>query len=168
MAEARHSLATGLSIIRGKVGPDVIEGNRDCVTFVARRFELDIERLQNSDPQDDECRFNLGVAGFLEGFEICDAPEFGLWKDRQQARLLPYIKTALIALIDRCRRTGDTGQIEQVADKMLTLDELSEDAVRAKMEARAFAGDRIGALKIFEQWKLKLSEDLGAAPSTLV
>jgi DNA-binding SARP family transcriptional activator/tetratricopeptide (TPR) repeat protein len=168
MAEARHSLATGLSIIRGKVGHDVIEANRDCVTFVARRFELDIERLQNSDMQDDECRYKVEVAGFLEGFEISDAPEFSLWKDRQQARLLPYIKAALIALIDQCRRTGDTGQIEQVADKVLTLDELSEDAVRAKMEARAFAGDRLGALKIFEQWKMKLSEDLGAAPSTLV
>jgi DNA-binding SARP family transcriptional activator/tetratricopeptide (TPR) repeat protein len=168
MAEARHSLATGLSIIRGKVGTDVLDANRDSVTFVARGFELDIERLQNSDMQDDGSRYNLGVAAFLEGFEISDAPEFALWKDRQQARLLPYIKAALITSIDQCRRTGDTGQIEKVADKMLALDELSEDAVRAKMEARAFAGDRLGALKIFEQWKMKLAEDLGASPSTLV
>ena len=37
---------------------------------------------------------------------------------------------------------GDTRQIEQIADKMLALDPASEDAVKAKMEVLAFAGDR--------------------------
>ena len=71
-------------------------------------------------------------------------------------------------LIDRCRRNGDSRQIELLADRMFGLDELSEEAMRAKMEARAFAGDRVGALKIFEGWKEKLAEELGAAPSDLV
>jgi type II secretory pathway predicted ATPase ExeA/tetratricopeptide (TPR) repeat protein len=51
---------------------------------------------------------------------------------------------------------------------MLALDELSEEAIRAKMEARAFAGDRLTALEIFEAWKKKLAEELQAAPSDLV
>jgi tetratricopeptide (TPR) repeat protein len=67
--------------------------------------------------------------------------------------------------MDRCRRTGDSQQIEQLADRMLALDELSEEAVRAKMEARAFAGDRVNALKIFEAWRERLHEELGAVPS---
>jgi len=74
----------------------------------------------------------------------------------------------MLVLIDRCRRTGDTRQIEQVADRMLALDELSEDAIRAKMEARAFAGDRLTALEIFEAWKRKLAEELQAVPSEMV
>ena len=64
-----------------------------------------------------------------------------MWKDRQQARLLPLIKDALVVLFDRCRRTGQSRQIEQLADRMLQLDDLSEEAIRAKMEARAMAGD---------------------------
>jgi type II secretory pathway predicted ATPase ExeA/tetratricopeptide (TPR) repeat protein len=110
----------------------------------------------------------LPVTAFLDGFDIVDSAEFTLWKDQQQARLLPIIKDALLVLIDRCRRTGDTRQIEQLADRMLALDELCEDAVRAKMEARAFAGDRLTALEIFEDWKKKLAEELQAVPSDLV
>jgi tetratricopeptide (TPR) repeat protein/type II secretory pathway predicted ATPase ExeA len=110
----------------------------------------------------------LDVAGFLDGFDITDSGEFSIWKDRQQARFLPTIKDALIVLMDRCRRTGDSRQLEQLADRMLVLDELSEDAIRAKMEARAFAGDRLKALQIFEEWKSRLDEDLRAAPSALL
>jgi tetratricopeptide (TPR) repeat protein len=51
---------------------------------------------------------------------------------------------------------------------MLTLDDLSEEAIRAKMEARAFAGDRLTALRVFEEWRVKLSDAVGAQPSNLV
>ena len=78
------------------------------------------------------------------------------------------IKDALVVLIDRCRRTGDSRQIERLADRMLALDELSEEAIRAKMEARAFAGDRLTALEFFEAWRTKLAEELQAVPSELV
>jgi type II secretory pathway predicted ATPase ExeA/tetratricopeptide (TPR) repeat protein len=138
------------------------------VRLAPGRVVLDLERLQSGDVLGSEVTGPLEVAGFLEGFDITDSAEFTHWKDRQQARLLPVIKDALLVLIDRCRRTGDTRQIEQVADRMLALDELSEEAIRAKMEARAFAGDRLTALEIFEEWKVKLAEELQAAPSELL
>ena len=49
-----------------------------------------------------------------------------------------------------------------------TIDELSEEAIRAKMEARAFAGDRLTALRVFEEWRAKLEEAVGAQPSAMV
>jgi tetratricopeptide (TPR) repeat protein len=73
-----------------------------------------------------------------------------------------------VILIDRCRRTGESRQIEQLADRMLALDELSEEAIRAKMEARALAGDRLTALKVFEDWKAVLWQELHATPSAVV
>jgi type II secretory pathway predicted ATPase ExeA len=48
---------------------------------------------------------------------------------------------------------------------MLALDELCEEAIRARMEVLALAGDRLSALKVFEQWRLKLHEELSANPS---
>jgi tetratricopeptide (TPR) repeat protein len=48
---------------------------------------------------------------------------------------------------------------------MLTLDELCEEAVRAKMEVLALSGDRLSALKLYEGWRLKLDEELSATPS---
>jgi type II secretory pathway predicted ATPase ExeA/tetratricopeptide (TPR) repeat protein len=166
--EARHSLATALSILRPRLGLDGLEASREHVRLVPGRVALDLDRLQSGDVLGSEVTGPLEVAAFLDGFEISDSTEFTHWKDRQQARLLPVIKDALLVLIDRCRRTGNTRQIEQVADRMLALDDLCEDAIRAKMEARAFAGDRLTALEIFEAWKAKLAEELQAAPSDLV
>ncbi len=168
LPEARHSLATALSILRSRLGAEALETTRDQVLLASGRLVLDLDRLAAGDILGTEVTGTLEVGAFLEGFEIPDAGEFALWKDRQQARLLPAIKDALIVLIDRCRRTGDSRQIEHLADRMLALDELSEEAIRAKMEARAFAGDRLTALKIFEAWKEKLGEELGAVPSDLV
>jgi tetratricopeptide (TPR) repeat protein len=51
---------------------------------------------------------------------------------------------------------------------MLILDELSEEAIRAKMEARAFAADRLEALRVFEAWKAQIAEEVGAVPSPLI
>src|SRR3954468_11571155 len=166
--EARHSLATALSVLRPRVGIDALETSRDQVRLMPGRVTLDLERLRAGDILGTEVTGPLEVAAFLDGFDINDSAEFTHWKDQQQARLLPIIKDAMLVLIDRCRRTGDTRQIEQVADRMLALDELSEEAIRAKMEARAFAGDRLTALEIFEAWKRKLAEELQAVPSDLV
>jgi DNA-binding SARP family transcriptional activator/tetratricopeptide (TPR) repeat protein len=168
VAEARHSLATALSVLRPRLGIDALETSRDQVRLLPGNVGLDLERLEAGDVLGTEVTGPLEVAAFLDGFDINDSAEFTHWKDRQQARLLPIIKDALLVLIDRCRRMGDTRQIEKLADRMLALDELSEEAIRAKMEARAFAGDRLTALEIFEAWKKKLAEELQAAPSDLV
>ena len=168
LVEARHSLATALSILRPRVGRDALETSREHVRLLPGRIALDLQRLQAGDILGTEVTGPLEVAAFLDNFDVPDSTEFTHWKDGQQARLLPLIKDALVVLIDRCRRTGDSRQIEQLADRMLALDDLSEQAIRAKMEARAFAGDRLTALQIFEGWKTKLAEELQALPSDLV
>lgn len=168
VTEARHSLATALSTLRPRLGLEGLETSRDHVRLTPGRVSLDLDRLQAGDVLGTEVTGPLEVAAFLDGFDITDSAEFTHWKDRQQARLLPVIKDALLVLIDRCRRNGESRQIEQLADRMLALDDLSEEAIRAKMEARAFAGDRLTALEIFEEWKSKLAEELQAVPSDLV
>ena len=167
-AEGRHSLATALSMLRARFGRDVVEAGREDLRWAYTRLDLDLERLAAGSVLGDEVTPSLHVAGFLDGFEVPAAAEFMLWRERQRARWLPLVRDALIALMDRARRTGDSRQIEQLADRMLALDDLSEEAVRAKMEARAFAGDRLTALKIFEAWRERLEEELGATPSPLV
>src|SRR5688500_1127432 len=167
-SEGRHSLATALSMLRARFGRDVVEAGRDDLRWAHTRLDLDLDRLSAGNVLGDEFTAPLDVAGFLDGFEVPGAAEFMLWRERQRARWLPLVRDALVVLMDRCRRTGDSRQIEQLADRMLRLDDLSEEAVRAKMEARAFAGDRLSALKSFEGWRERLEEELGAAPSPLV
>ena len=166
--EGRHSVATGVSIIRGKLGRDSVVGDRDHLRFAPASFAVDLDRLASGNILGDEFTPALEVGGFLVDFDLPDAHEFMLWQERQRARWLPMVRDALVRLIDRCRRTGDFKQIERLGNALLDIDELSEDGIRAKMEARAFDGDRLTALKVFQAWKTKLAEDLQAVPSPLV
>lgn len=165
LAEARHSLATGLSILRPRVGHGVIQATREHVALVPGQVIVDIDRLFAGDttcmPWDTEVQ----IAGFLEGFDISDSREFAHWKDGVHGRLLPRLTGVFVSLVDRCRRHGETRQIEHLANRMLVLDELCEDAVRAKMEVLALTGDRLAALKVYEEWRRKVDEELSAKPS---
>ncbi len=167
-SEGRHSVATALSFIRGKLGPRTFETTRDTVRLVAPDLEVDLERLARGEVLGDELTAPLEVAGFLDGFEVSHAAEYMVWRDIMRAHWFPQIRAALILLMDRCRRTGDFARIETHADRLLLLDELCEEAIRAKMEARAFAGDRLASLRIFQAWRQRLRDELDAVPSKLV
>ncbi len=167
-SEGRHSLATALSVLRAKLGRDRLEGGRDWVRLTAPDLELDLDRLARGEVLPTDLIPALDVGGFLEDFDIPDAQAFAHWCDGQRARWQPRIGVALASLMDRCRRTGDFHQIEQYADRMLQLDELNEEGIRAKMEARAFAGDRLSALKVYEAWRTQLAEELEAVPTPLL
>lgn len=166
--EARHSLANALSEVRRRLGSDAIESTPERVRLRDGVLLLDLERLLAGDVLGSETAPPLVVDAFLEGLEFSDAVRFGHWRTAQHARLLPHIREALTRQIDRCRRTGDFRGIERLAERLQRFDELSEEAVRARMEARAFAGDRLSALRLFETWKLALTTQLGAAPSDLL
>ncbi len=60
------------------------------------------------------------------------------------------------------------GQRRRLADTMLSLDDLSEDGLRVKMEAWALADDRLMPLRSFEKREAKLSDILGAQFSELL
>ena len=167
--DGKHSVATAVTMLRAAFGGDVLDSSREGLQWSFTNIVMDLDRLASGDVLGDESGHGpLQVAPFLEGLELPGATEFMLWRERQRASWLPKIRDALVVLMDRCRRTGDSRQIELMADRMLALDDLSEDAIRAKMEARAFAGDRLTALRIFESWKERLHEELGAQPGALV
>ncbi|HET8649750.1 MAG TPA: AAA family ATPase, partial [Gemmatimonadales bacterium] len=168
ISEARHSLATAVSVLRARLGRDAFDSTRDHVRLVTSSLDLDLDRLRSGDVLGDEANPPLEVAAFLDGLELPDAPEFCFWRDQQQATLLPAITAALVRQMDHCRRTGDFSAIEILADRMLGMDALNEAAIRAKMEARAFAGDRLSALRVYEDWERLLARDLRAAPSALL
>jgi DNA-binding SARP family transcriptional activator len=160
--EARHSLATALSMIRGRLGADLLEAERESVRLVPGRILTDLQELRRDEVDaDDE-----GPLGpFLEEFDIPDATDYQQWKDGQHARVLPSVHSAVALRIERCRRRGDSRRMEALGHRLQRIDELSEEAARALLEARAMAGDRIGALRLFDRWRHRLADELGALPS---
>lgn len=162
MDEARHSLATALSVLRGRLGADAIDASRDTVSLLTGRVLTDLPAL-DAENLDDPDLAPLGP--FLDEFDLSDAPDFQRWRDGTHARLLPALCACLVRRIDRCRRTGDARRMETLAHQLHRIDSLVEEGARALIEARALAGDRIGALRVFDRWRLELAEELGAIPS---
>ncbi len=167
-AEGRHSLATAISVLRARLGRQAFEATRDTLRLVTTDLTLDLDRLAAGEVLGDADTPPLEVAGFLEDFEVGHAPEFMFWRDLMRARWLPHIRDALVLLLDRCRRRGEFSAIEPHAERLQVLDPLSEDAVRARMEGRAFAGDRVAALRIYNEWRGRLADELDASPSALL
>ena len=167
-SEARHSLATGLSVLRAKLGRAAVETTRDTARLVPGSIEIDLDRLARGDIHATETTPALAVAPLLQEFVVQDAAPWDHWRDGLSAKWNPAIKDALLARIERSRRQGNTRAMEVLADALLLLDDLSEEGVRAKMESRAFAGDRLTALQIYENWRVRLADELGAQPSELV
>lgn len=164
LREARHSLATALSGLRRVLGREILGGSRDQIQLDQRAMLLDVERLEVGDLFANGTLPALEVDGFLAGTDWKGTIEYQHWRDRQQARWVPHIKQGLLTLIDHSRRTGASRRIGRLADQLMLLDPLAEEGTRAKMEALAFAGDRINALRAFEEWRERLREELHAEP----
>ena len=155
--QARHSLAQALSVLKAKVGHEHLLIQKATVALAEGVIDVDACRLSDGQPE---------VRGpFLDGFEVPRAPSFEQWKDEWRAKLTPRIRDCLVAQMDAGRRIGDFAAVERHAHLLYELDPLSEDAVRGLMEARAWAGDRVNALKICARFTAQLDEDLGAKPS---
>ncbi|HYN21451.1 MAG TPA: AAA family ATPase, partial [Thermoanaerobaculia bacterium] len=164
----RHSLSMAFSVLRGLFGADCIQGNHVEVKFKTPGLALDLEQLERGDVLGNATTPALDVEGFLRGFEIEDAPAFQHWCDRRNAQLLPLLQAAVLALTDQARRSGDMQRMMALADRLLALDPLSEEGIRARMEAFAMQGDRVSALREFETWKRQLADELGAVPSEIL
>ena len=153
----RHSLAQGISVLKAKLGHQVVEIQKSTVALAAAVVDVDAQHLDNGPVE---------VTGrFLDGFEIPTARPFEDWKDEWRAKLMPRVRDCLVRSMDAGRRIGDYAVVERHAQVLHDLDPLSEDATRGLMEARAWVGDRSSALKIFARYEQRLADELGAKPS---
>lgn len=168
LSNGRHSLSMALTVLRSVLGPEAIRSSTLQVKVLPGAVALDLDRLHTGSIQANGDLPALEVAGFLQEFEIADAPAFQDWRDRQHTQLLPSIQAGLLSMIDHARRSGDMQQVMVLADRLLALDPLAEEGIRARMEAFALQGDRLAALRVFEEWKEVLRTELGAVPSELL
>lgn len=164
-AEGRHSLATALTILRKQLGTEAIEAGREHVRLVAADLVVDLDLLAAGKVFGVDVLPTLEIDSFLADFDVPRAPDFSLWRDRQRTFWLPAMQRALVHLIEQSRRRGEVELLERLADRLLHLEPLSEEGIRAKMEARALSRDRVTALRLFDRWARHLRKELGAQPS---
>lgn len=164
----RHSLSVALSVLRAAIGADAIRSTNSHVNLVRIALSVDLDFLGRGEILGNGSGSPIEVDRFLLSFDIDDAPAFQHWRDRQFTQLLPTIQTGLLSLIDHARRSGDMTRVLTLAERLLALDSLAEEGIRAKMHALAMQGDRVSALRVYEEWKDELIRELGAVPSELL
>ncbi|HRP06887.1 MAG TPA: AAA family ATPase, partial [Gemmatimonadales bacterium] len=160
--EARHSLATALSVLRQTLGVESVTTSQDTLQLTPGYVVTDVAALLARDEFELE---SIAAAVFLDGFEIPDAPDFSHWIDTQRTRLQPHLHVHFDWRIEQCRRTGNMRAMSACAEELLRIDPLSEVAMRAAIEVRAMVNDRTGALRMYEDWKERFRQELGGVPS---
>lgn len=163
--DSHHSLATALLDLRSHLGADAVLAVGDNLQITPGRVITDLAELDRDDPAD---RSSRSYGPFLDGLDIGDAFDFQDWKDRRATHFASRIAGVVGRRIDDARRHCDLTRMDALADQLVAIDPYSEAAIRARMEARAMTGDRIGALRVFEQWRAHLVEQLGAVPSAVI
>src|SRR5689334_17888833 len=68
IVDARHSLATALSVLRPRLPPGALETTRESVTFRGDRITTDLDQLHCGELLDAELGTHVDVSSFLDGF----------------------------------------------------------------------------------------------------
>jgi peptide/nickel transport system substrate-binding protein len=91
--------------------------------------------------------------------------EDGAWVERERRDLADIRERALSVLTDACLRSGDAREAAKWAEELIALSPFAEAGYRRLMEAHVAAGNRAEALRVYEQCRQLLAEELGAYPS---
>ena len=91
--------------------------------------------------------------------------EEGAWVEEKRRELSDIRERALTALSDASLRSGDASEAVKWAEQAIVLAPFRETGYRRLMEAHTAAGNRAEALRVYEQCRRLLSEELGAYPS---
>jgi YVTN family beta-propeller protein len=91
--------------------------------------------------------------------------EEGTWVEEKRRGLADVSGRALSALTDAYLRSGDAPKAAKWAEQTIALEPFRETGYRRLMEAHVAAGNRGEALRVYEQCRRLLAEELGAYPS---
>jgi YVTN family beta-propeller protein len=91
--------------------------------------------------------------------------EDGRWVEEERAGLRETLVRALDTLAEIHRRSGHWAAAIRAAEELVTLEPFRETGYRRLMEAHIAAGNRAEALRVYEQCRLLLADELGTYPS---
>lgn len=150
-AAARQSLREAVRILRRSVGENHLRTHGDQLELTADGVEIDTERFDRCMAAGDWGGAAALVRGkFAEGFAVPDSSAFEDWLLVEQGHWLRRSMDALIAYAEERLAAGDLLGADEPARRALQLDPLSQRALRTVMWRVALAGDRAGALELYD------------------
>ncbi|HFQ94493.1 MAG TPA: tetratricopeptide repeat protein [Anaerolineae bacterium] len=166
--QALANLRSLLSGMRRKIKPWLIVTRQTVAFNHDSPYWLDtaeLEKLTRDDDAGSPTLLTLYRGDFLEGFYLRDCLGFEEWATLERERLQRLAVNALRRRAIDCLRNGRYQRGLQYTDKLLKLDDLSEQAHRLKMELLARNGQRSAALQQYAACRRILAEELGVEPA---
>ena len=165
-AAARHSLSEALRVIRHHGGEGSVEVTVGQVRLGPGSVQLDVDRLEELAGEGEWTAAAELVSGeFLEGFSLAEASEFEDWLAAEREMWSRRGVEVLVSCADAHARVGEVEEACGFASRALGLQPMSEAALRCALRCRSLAGDRAGALALFERFHSRLAEEVGVEPS---
>ena len=91
--------------------------------------------------------------------------EDGAWVEHKRRDLADIRERALSVLADACLRSGAAREAAKWAEELIALSPFRDAGYRRLIEAHVAAGNRAEALRVYEQCRQLLADELGAYPS---
>jgi DNA-binding SARP family transcriptional activator len=156
---ARHSLSEALRVIRRHAGETAVDLSVGQVGLAPGSVELDLDRLEQLAAAEEWAAAAELIAGeFLEGFAVPDASQFEDWLAAERELWRRRSVEILGRFAESLARSGRAQDASEAAARALALDPGSEPALRSALRHRALAGDRAGALELFDRFRAGLGE----------
>ncbi len=159
-AQARHSLRTALATLRSKLGDDVLLADRETVRLNPEQpvwvDALEFQQVTTSNPQ--------SAIALYQGDLLVDFYDDWVLVERERLRQL-YLDT-LLRLAQETRSQSQYARAVEFAQKVLATEPTNEAAYQHLMFCYAAQGDRIAALKQYDECRRLLRDELGIEPSS--
>lgn len=165
---ARQTLRTTLHGLRRALGPALVVS--DASVALANNTVVDARRLAAAvaDPGIDPASLAAALehyrGEFLAGFDFVDALPFEAWLIGERERYRGLAIRGWTRLARLREQQGDYAAALAALERALAFDPLQEDLERDAMRLHYLAGDRVGAIRRYEQLRERLDAELGVPP----
>jgi DNA-binding SARP family transcriptional activator/TolB-like protein len=165
---ARRALRNTLYHLREAIGDEaLITRGDEALAIDPTRLTCDVTRLEAAVS---EGKFEEAVDFFrgelLAGVHFANAGEaFEEWLVRERARVVALVARAMRALVDRDERAGDVTSAAYWANRACALAPDDETLMRRAMSLHYAAGDRGGALRLYDSYARYVSIHFETKPS---
>jgi DNA-binding SARP family transcriptional activator len=161
--EARASLRQAIKHLRLHLG-EILRCDRSVIELTGV-IECGVYQFRERVAQEPRLAIDTDITRFLAGFSVRHAPQFDDWVTEVRRGLLRQYQEALGTLAREAMGQWRWRDAVELADRWLSSDPLSDDAVRLAIEARYLAGDRGSALARYQEYRATLARETGCEPS---
>lgn len=163
---ARAALRKALYAIRQTVGDDVIVSRGDEEIAVSDALWCDATEFYAEAARERfAAALELYRGDLLTGF-FADAPGFEQWVDRERSHARDVAGTCAWSLAERYTKSADLTSATRWARRAVNLAPTDERRLRKALLLLQQAGDRAGAIRLFEDFARQLRVELDVDPSS--